>query len=106
MRGLNVWNDGVFELANLCLESVATVEEHNFVATFGYQGINLSGLEVLASADDATRIHLNFVRSVERNQFRTHAHAKARKIIAGAVRPLEVDLFEARVLLGLAHVLL
>ena len=85
MCRLGVRYDGILELADLGLERVASVEEHNFVAALGNKGVDLGRLEVLAASNDAVDAHLEFIWGSECHELVANAHSKSRKILAGAV---------------------
>ena len=106
VAGLNVGHDRVLELADLGLECVAAVEEDHLIAALVDELVDLVWLEVHATVGDAAAVNLDLFRQGERHEFLAVLHAQTRKVVAGAFRPLEVDLAEARVFTGLAHVLL
>ncbi|MEY3614976.1 MAG: hypothetical protein RL752_884 [Actinomycetota bacterium] len=61
---------------------------------------------MFAAVEDAGLCHLNFIWSGECHQFLASLDAESWKIIAGPIRPFEVDLSEAWILLGGAAVFL
>ena len=58
-----------------------------------------------ATIGNTAAVDLDLVRQGERHELLALAHAQTRKIVAGAVRPLEVDLAETRILAGRTHIL-
>ena len=97
--GIGLGHDGVLELADFGLKSVAAVEKDHLVATLLDQFVDLGGLQVLAAVGYARLIDLDLIWAGKSHQFFAGFHAQPRKIFAGALRPLEIDLSEARKLL-------
>ena len=52
------------------------------------------GFQVLAAADDAIFVYVNFFGNTESDDLFTHANTEAREVIALTIGPLEVDVFE------------
>jgi len=104
--GLGVWNDRVLKLANLGFEGVSSIEEHHIVATFGNQLVYLLRLEVNSAAHNTLGIDDQLFWGTEGNDLGSSLDTESREVIAGAFAPLEVNLAEAGILLGLAHILL
>lgn len=106
MGSLNIWDDGVFELADLSFHGVAAIEEDDFVATLFDQLVDLLWLQVHAATDDAVLIHLQLTGCAECHDFVANLHGQAWEIIGTTLGPLEFHLFKARVLAGLTDIAL
>ena len=106
MSSLNIRNDSVLEFTNLRLEGISAVKENYFVSPIRYQLVNSFWLQVLTSVDDSSFSYLDGIRSIKGDQLITNTDLELREVTAGTHRPLEVDLFEAGVLLGGLHILL
>ena len=106
MGGVGLGHDSVLELANLGLECVSAVEKDHLIAALFDQFVDLGGLQVLAAVGYARLIDLDLIWAGKSHQFFAGFHAQPRKIFAGALRPLEIDLSEARKLLCGTNILL
>lgn len=106
MGCFNVWNHCVFEFADLGFEGVSAIEEDDFVALFFDKGVYLSWLQVLATVLNSGFLNLDLVWLREGNKLFFNLDRELGKFVSGAIGPLEVGLAKARVVLGLAAVLL
>jgi len=101
---LNIGDDCIFKSADACFVCTSAVEENNVVSAFGNELVDLGRLEVHAAANDSIFIDLDFLRNTKRHYLVAHANFDSWKIIADAIRPLEVDGLESRKLFGDAHI--
>lgn len=106
VRGLHVRDDGIFKLANFRLHGIAPIKEDDLLAALLDELVDLFWLEVHAASDDAILIHLELARRAEGHDFIADLDRQAREVIRPALGPLELHLFKARVLAGLAHIAL
>ncbi|MEN9660356.1 MAG: hypothetical protein RLZZ443_285 [Actinomycetota bacterium] len=106
VSGLNIWHDGVLELADLRLKRVAAIEKDDLIAALFDELVDLVWLEVHAAVGHTAAVNLDLIRQGESDELLAMLDAQTRKIVAGAIAPLEVDLAETRVFASLAYVLL
>lgn len=106
VAGAHVRHDRVLELADLRLERIASIEEHDVVTTPFHKLVDLLGPQVFSPADDAFRPHLHLVRRPECHQLGSLLDAEPWEVGGSAIGPLHVHLLETGVLLGGFDVLL
>ena len=102
--GVNIRNYRIGELANRRFDGIAAVEEGDIFA--GNKLVELFGAELGAAAADTVLIDLQLTGGTEADDLIAHLHAQTGKVVAFALAPLEVDVFERGVLTRLAHIAL
>lgn len=100
---IDVGHDGIPEASDLGFVGVASIEKDDIVARL-HELVDLVRGEMNASTDHSALIDLYFVGDTESDDLRSFSNLKTRKVVAGALGPLEVGVLEQRIFAGTPNV--
>lgn len=85
MGCFNIWNNGILELSDLCLESITAIKEEDIIATLFNQLVDLFWAKVNSTADYTVFINLDLIRVSKSNKLWTNLDLELWKIISRAI---------------------